>query len=156
MTIDEIFKSNLPSVLFMSHYDLSETYGHTPNDWRVYLKDNEHFITSETAAIAEANARAALSRLGTGATSQEVTAIKALLEKSKLINDAQKQQQHVMLTFIPSKDQVNLQTVVNVLSKENDTLKEYAQYIAYLAESNRFNRQHHTLEWFKNYLKESR
>lgn len=156
MNLDEIFKSNLPSVLFMDHYTLSEKFGHQPVEWRQYLKDNEHFITSETAAIAEANSRAALSRLGAGATSQEVTAIKALLEKSKLINDAQKQQQHVMLTFIPSKDQVNLNTIVQVLTKENDTLKEYAQYVAYLAESNRFNRQHHTLEWFKNYLKESR
>lgn len=154
---DQHFKNNLPETLYLSHYELSNMFPNTtPNAWRQYLKDQEHFITSETAAIAEANARSALSKLGSGASSQEVSSIKALLEKSKLINDAQKQQQHVMLTFIPSKDQVNLETVVKVLKHENTVLKEYTNYIAYLAESNRFNRNTHTLEWFKEYRKESR
>jgi hypothetical protein len=59
------------------------------------------FIDTELAAIAEAEARSALSRLG-NASGTEVAAIKALLETSKLINDSQKQNTKIVMTFIPS------------------------------------------------------
>jgi hypothetical protein len=149
--MDEIFKNNLPDVLFMDHYTLSNTFGHTPNEWRQYLKDNEHFITSETAAIAEANARAALSRLGTGASSQEVTAIKALLEKSKLVNDAQKQQQHVLITYMPTKGQENVQQSNKEITQYVQFLKDYHTYTLHLALNNRYNPEKHTEAWFKTY-----
>jgi hypothetical protein len=99
LTIDEIFHEYLPSTLYSSHYDLAKNYGYTPQEWRKFLRDNSLFIETELAAIAEAESRGALSRLG-NATGQEVSAIKALLETSKLINDSQKQRTKVVLTFI--------------------------------------------------------
>lgn len=98
-TIEEVFHRNLPDTLFKSHYDLASEYGFTPIEWRTFLRDNSMFIETELAAIAEAEARSALSRLG-NATGNEVQAIKALLEKSKLINDAQKQNVKIMMNFI--------------------------------------------------------
>jgi hypothetical protein len=99
LTIDEIFHKYLPSTLYESHYDLAKNYGYTPQEWRKFLRDNSLFIETELAAIAEAESRGALSRLG-NATGTEVSAIKALLETSKLINDSQKQRTKVVLTFI--------------------------------------------------------
>jgi hypothetical protein len=98
--LDQIFHRYLPDTLYKSHYELSYDHGHTPQEWRKYLRDHSLFIETELAAIAEAEARSALSRLG-NASGQEVTALKAVLEKSKLINDAQKQQTRVILTYLP-------------------------------------------------------
>jgi hypothetical protein len=99
LTIDEVFHRHLPSTLYESHYELAKNYGYTPQEWRKYLRDNSMFIETELAAIAEAESRGALSRLG-NATGTEVSAIKALLETSKLINDSQRQRTKVVLTFI--------------------------------------------------------
>ena len=98
-TMEQIFHKFLPSTLYSSHYQLATDYGFTPQEWRTFLRDNHIFIESELAAIAEAEARSALARLG-NATGTEVAALKAILEKSKLINDAQKQSTKVVLTFI--------------------------------------------------------
>lgn len=103
LTMDELFHKYLPETLYSSHYQLAEKFGYTPPEWRTYLRDNNMFIETELAAIAEAEARSALSRLGT-ASGQEVGALKAVLEKSKLINDAQRQNTKVVLTFIPSSE----------------------------------------------------
>lgn len=98
--MDEIFHKHLPSSLYMSHYNLAEMYGYTPSEWRKYLRDNQIFIDSELAAIAEAEARNALSRLG-NASSSEVSAFKAILENSQLINNAQKQATKIVITHLP-------------------------------------------------------
>lgn len=97
--MDEVFKNHLPSSMYLTHYELTEQYGFEPQLWRTYLRDNAQFIESEMAAMIEPAARQAINRLGTAHTT-EVQALKALLEKSKLINDAQKQQTKVVLTFI--------------------------------------------------------
>jgi hypothetical protein len=99
-TMEELFHANLPDTLYASHYHLANSYGYTPQEWRTFLRDNHIFIESELAAIAEAEARSALARLG-NATGTEVAALKAVLEKSKLINDAQKQSTKIIMTFIP-------------------------------------------------------
>jgi hypothetical protein len=98
--MEETFNKYLPDTMYMSHYQLAEYYGHTPQEWRKFLRDNSLFIESELAAIAEAEARAALSKLA-NASGTEVQALKAILEKSKLINDAQKQNTKVVLTYVP-------------------------------------------------------
>lgn len=100
LTMEQIFHKYLPSSLYKSHYALAEEYGYTPTEWRKYLRDNQMFIDSELAAIAEAEARNALSRLSNAGT-HEVSALKAVLEKSQLINNAQKQATKVILTHIP-------------------------------------------------------
>lgn len=99
LSMDEVFKKYLPSSMYVDHFKLADMYGFTPQEWRVYLRDNAQFIESEMAAMVEPAARSAISRLGQ-ATTSEVQALKALLEKSKLINDAQKAQTKVVLTFI--------------------------------------------------------
>lgn len=98
--MDRIFKQYLPHTLYEDHYTLSEQYGYSPEAWRRYLRDNQAFIDAELAAIAEPAARKALKKLN-NATSSETAALKTILEKSKLINDAQKQQTKVVLTYIP-------------------------------------------------------
>jgi hypothetical protein len=106
LTIEEKFYNYLPDTLYKSHYTLAQDYGNTPQEWRKFLRDNNLFIETELASIAEAEARSALSRLG-NATGTEVSAIKALLESSKLINDSQKQKTKVVLTFIPNAERNN-------------------------------------------------
>ena len=63
-TMEEIFHNNLPSTLMQSHYELAANYGYTPTEWRSFIRDKHLFIETELAAIAEAEARSALSRLG--------------------------------------------------------------------------------------------
>jgi hypothetical protein len=104
LSIEEKFKKYLPDTLYQSHYALAQSYGNTPEEWRKFLRDNHLFIESELAAITEAEARSALSRLG-NAGGQEVTALKALLDKSKLINDAQRQNVKVVMHFLPSNEE---------------------------------------------------
>lgn len=106
--IDRIFKRKLPNTLYLNHFELAEAYGYTPQEWRTYLRDNSAFIEAEMAAMIEPAARSAISRLG-NATTSEVQALKALLEKSKLINDAQKQQTKIVMTFIPSTEPIQKQ-----------------------------------------------
>lgn len=101
LPIDTVFRKHLPNTLYYDHYSLSQMYpAFTPDEWRKYMRDNQTFIEGELAAIAEAEARAALSRLGK-ANGNEVSALKAILEKSKLINDSQKQQTKIVMTFLP-------------------------------------------------------
>lgn len=100
---DKAFKRYLPDTLYKDHYTLSKEYGGTPLEWRAYLRDNAQFIASETAAIAEPQARNALKKLS-NASSAETSAIKALLETSKLINEAQTQQTKIIFSFIPSSE----------------------------------------------------
>lgn len=103
LTMDELFHKYLPETLYSSHYELAHKFGYTPQEWRTYMRDNHMFIETELAAIAEAEARSALSKLGS-ASGQEVGALKALLDRSKLINDAQRQNTKVVMTFIPSSE----------------------------------------------------
>lgn len=102
-SMEETFHKHLPNTLYMSHYDLSKHFGHTPQEWRTFIRDNHLFIETELAAISEAEARSALARLG-NASGTEVAAIKALLEKSKMINDAQRQNTKIVMTFITPTD----------------------------------------------------
>jgi hypothetical protein len=94
------FKHYLPDSMYYNHFELAQIHGGTPQKWREYLRDNQRFIDSELAAMAEPAARAALNRLK-DANGTEVQALKALLEKSKLINESQKQAERVLITFIP-------------------------------------------------------
>lgn len=100
--MDKVFRTNLPESLYMSHYELREQFGFTAEQWRIYQRDNAQFITTEMAALAEPAARRALAKLGNSSvSSQEVSAIKELLAKSKLINEAQHQQERVIVMFVP-------------------------------------------------------
>jgi hypothetical protein len=101
--MDKLFKRNLPDSLYFNHYELADMYGFGPEEWRKYLRDNSTLIEAEIAAMVEPAARKAINRLG-NASRDEVQALKALLEKSKLINDNQKQQTKIVMTFVPPAD----------------------------------------------------
>lgn len=101
-TQEHSFIQNLPGTLYFSHYELAMHFPKwTADEWRRYLKENERFIMMEIAAITEANARQALSRLSTGKlTAQDVAAIKQLLERSEQINSQDRDQRtFIMLQF---------------------------------------------------------
>ena len=104
----ETFENHLPETLYLSHYELAEQFDGTPQMWRDFLKDpeNQRFIESELAAITEAAARAALQKLSSGsANSNDIQAIKQLLDKSKLLQEKQNTNQTVILTYIPKKEE---------------------------------------------------
>ena len=103
----ETFEMHLPDSLFLNHYELAEQFDGTPQLWRDFLKnpENQRFIESELAAITEAAARAALQKLSSGnANSNDISAIKQLLEKSKLLQEKQNTNQTIVMTYIPQKE----------------------------------------------------
>lgn len=100
LTQDEIFKAHMPDNLYLDHYTLARFFPqHTPEEWRLYLQQNQRFILNEVAAITEANARQALSKLSEGTlTTQEVSAIRQLLERSEQINQSNQEQRTFVFT----------------------------------------------------------
>ena len=103
----EMFQSKLPSSLYLDHYELASTFGGTSQAWSTFLKDPEtkRFIEREIASIAEASARKALSQLSgnDSITSQQVSAIKEILNKSQLIQQKSQSKATVILTYLPQK-----------------------------------------------------
>lgn len=100
---EELFRQGLPSSLYKNHYDLAEGTSYSPDEWRQFLQKNRNFIDVELAAITEVKARAALERLGTGkASSAEVSGLRQILDKSKVINEKMNAKQHVLITFLPN------------------------------------------------------
>lgn len=102
--MEECFKGMLPSNLYKNHYELNIIYQeYSPDEWRQYLKLNERYIMNEVAAITEAAARSALQKLGSGESalsSQDIAAIRQLLERSEQINSAnQEAKTFVMMQF---------------------------------------------------------
>lgn len=106
LTQDEYFKNHLPDTLWMSHYDLAKHFIHyTPEEWRQYLRDNERFITREIAAMTEAEARKALSRLSSPnqkLSAQDVQAIKQILDRSEQINKQTQDARTFVTTYMPN------------------------------------------------------
>lgn len=133
---EEAFMKNLPDTLYLSHYDLANMYTDwTPDQWRRFLKEKERFIMTEVAAMTESSARLALSRLSTGKlTTQEVSAIRQLLERSEQINAADKDQRtFVMLQFDgtekPKEGQLTRQQLGQLmLQNDNNVRKVYETY----------------------------
>ena len=110
-SMDERFKKHLPDSLYMDHYTLADELGGDPGEWSEFLKDpdNKRFIEREIATIAESAARKALNTLGNGTkiTSQEVAALKEILNKSQLINQKGSSKEKVIITYIPKKESDN-------------------------------------------------
>jgi hypothetical protein len=106
--INKWFHKNLPHSLYFNHYELADQTKWLPHQWKKYLKLNEQFISSELAAITEANARSALQRIATGQLRQgEANALKQLLDRSEQINSNNKNKETVVMHFIPPKHHQN-------------------------------------------------
>lgn len=133
-TQEEAFNSMLPDNLYLSHYDLAIQFNAwTAQEWRRFLKEKERFIMTEVAAMTEAGARQALARLSTGKTStNEVSAIRQLLERSEQINSQDKDQRtFVMLQFdtgapAPPEDKITREQLGKLmLENDNNVRKLY-------------------------------
>lgn len=103
-TQEEKFTKHLPDSLWMNHYELSIHFNeYTPEEWRQFLRDNDKFIMKEVAAITEAEARKSLQKLSTGKlSSQEVTAIKQILDRSEQINKQSQDARTFVTSYMPS------------------------------------------------------
>lgn len=102
--MNDKFTSYLPESLYMNHYELALHFSEwTPDEWRQFLRDNDKFIMKEVAAITEAEARKSLKKLSTGSlSSQEVTAIKQILDRSEQINKQSQDARTFVTSYMPS------------------------------------------------------
>lgn len=106
MNVAEIYQNNLPDTLYLTHYELAKTFGHSPEDWSNFLKVREvnQLIESEIATIAEIGARQAIARLQSShASSADISAARELLNSSRLIKQRVNQKPLVFITRIPEK-----------------------------------------------------
>lgn len=104
------FEGHLPESLYMNHYQLSETFGYEPKQWRDFLKNKEieRLVEAELGIIAEAAARNALASLQSGkASSSDVQAARELLANSKLLQQKHNQKPIVVVTRIPAKENID-------------------------------------------------
>lgn len=107
--MERFFKLSLPNSLYCDHYELSKMTANaiTPEEWRRYLKANDRFILTETSLITEANARAALKRMGEGKTMKgEAQVLKSLLDRSEQINKQNKQQHTFIIHSMPDRREI--------------------------------------------------
>ena len=102
--LDEKFRDSLPDNLYLNHYELAEKYiKYSAEDWRKFISKNRPFIETELAAITEAQSRSALEKLSSGkVSSADVSALRQLLEKSKIINEKLNAKQSVLISFLPN------------------------------------------------------
>lgn len=98
------FMQYLPDTLYFNHYNLNMEFPQwSAEQWRQFLRDHDKFIMKEVAAITEAEARKALQKLSTGSlSSQEVTAIKQILDRSEQINKTNQDSRTFVTTFMPN------------------------------------------------------
>lgn len=148
-SLEQLFKSKLPDNLYLDHYALADIYrqhSYTPEEWRIYLRSQERFIMNEIAAITEANARAALSRLSSGQTdSKDVQAIRQLLERSEQINKAaQSTKTFVVTSFDPNPDpdfnKPNAPTIGQIILKNKENARKVYNLDDF-EEMNKFHRR---------------
>jgi hypothetical protein len=98
------YEKGLPNTLYQDPYELEDITGILAYYWKQFLKTPQvmQLIESEIAVIAEVKARSALRRLGgEDINTSEVAAVKALLEKSKLLQDKMNDQQTIIFHHIP-------------------------------------------------------
>lgn len=98
------FEKGLPKTLYQDPYELMMITGISSDFWKRFLKIPQviQLIESEVAMLSEVKARSALSRLGEeDVDSADVAAIRALLDKSKLLQDKMKEQKTIIFHHIP-------------------------------------------------------
>lgn len=109
--MNRLFQEAMPDALYMNAYELADQFPSFGEDeWERFLDAPEvqRFMEAKMAKMMEVNARKALKRLGDpgegGFGSQEVTALKEMIEKSKMIQSNQNRRPKVVLTFIPPRE----------------------------------------------------
>lgn len=100
----EIFEEKMPDSLYMNFYELAEITDMDADVWEQFLDLTEvnQFIKAKVAKLAEFEARKALNRLANDQlSSQDVQAVREILNSSKLLQQNLNQKPQVVLTFIP-------------------------------------------------------
>lgn len=100
----EIFEEKMPDSLYMNFYELAEITDMDADVWEQFLDLTEvtQFIKAKVAKLAEYEARKALNRLANDQlSSQDVQAVREILNSSKLLQQNLNQKPQVVLTFIP-------------------------------------------------------
>jgi hypothetical protein len=96
-----LFQQNMPDALYLNYYKLEELTGIHFAQWEDFLDipEIDRYINSKIQKLIEFDAKAALKSLAQDKTlsSQEITALKEVLTKSKLMKANQQQQQQVIL-----------------------------------------------------------
>lgn len=106
MKMADIYEAKMPDSLYMNYYDLAKVSDASASVWETFLDlpDITNWINAKISKMTEYHARAALQKLATSNLSaNEVSAIKELLSKSKLLQANQTQKPTVILTYIPQK-----------------------------------------------------
>lgn len=118
---ETIFQKYLPDTLYMTHYELATQFPpYSPELWRQYLRDNEKFIMKEVAAITETEARKSLKRLSEGKLmSQDVAAIKQILDRSEQINKTNQDSRTFVTAFLPNPNKPKEEPIDEVLLARN-------------------------------------
>lgn len=106
----ECFDQDLKENLTLDYYELSDKYdGTNPEVWEEFLDMPEiyRFRQAKLAKLQEFRAYKALKLLEDKAVLDNagaISALKELIEKSKLIQQASKNKQQVVLTYVPPKE----------------------------------------------------
>jgi hypothetical protein len=109
---DRIFQMNLPDSLYSSPKELSylDTGTNIPQ-WKQFLEnqDVQRFIEREIAKEMEILARKSLRKLSEGdLNSNDITAIKEILSKSKIIQEKNQTKETVIFSYIPPRKEFML------------------------------------------------
>lgn len=131
----DLFHSDLLNNLNFNHYELHDIYpDFSPAEWRDFLSENSQEIMKEISYLTEAASRKALARLNSNDRSQklssaDISAIKALLDKSEQLNAMTQNQNTFITTFLPNPDDK-----FRLLTEQEDPMELMAHLMAILTE----------------------
>ena len=105
-----IFDQGMPDTLYMNHYELAEKTGIPSERWEEFLdlKEIQRFIQSKTAKLAEVAARKAireLERRGSETTSGAIKALNDIIEKSKILQQANRRTKQIVFSYMPPRQE---------------------------------------------------
>lgn len=104
MRMAAIYVEKMPQSLYMNYYELAEATSISAMTWEAFLdiKEIDSWIMAKIAKLTESAARSALHKLSKSElSSNEISAIKELIAKSKILSQNQSQRPTVILTYIP-------------------------------------------------------
>ena len=105
LKIADTFLEHMPDSLYLDYYQLQELTDIPAHLWEIFLDmpDVQTFIVQKMAKLAEIHARQALQKLSNfkDLSSSDVTALRAMLENSKLISGKANNKPKVVAHFIP-------------------------------------------------------
>lgn len=103
--LKEQFENNVPDSLYMTYEELAQHLGSTPRVWESFLDlpETQRYVEQKLNKYLQIDARKALNKLANNPTlsSQEVAAIRHLIESSNLLKQKAETKQQIIVTHIP-------------------------------------------------------